>query len=210
MEKGKTGTKRTPSHSSRAHSSKKKRIGNKGEVPSEKNLLKKLVEDWKFRDTDLARRFAANGIAKALIKLEEDGFQCSESDPLLIISVDLTNNDSIGYFNEGNYGIAATTNGHLPGPNVGQQGPRAVGEFLNAYEGVEDKSGGGLTILYFEAMGTLHAVQEEFSQEAQFCRLGPLMSTRMGLPQEDSLVNFFTLDKIRAEPMRYGNFNMTP
>ena len=56
----------------------------------------KLVEEWKFEDSELALRFVRNGIAKVLLKLERDGFECSESDPLLIISVDFTDEDAEG------------------------------------------------------------------------------------------------------------------
>jgi hypothetical protein len=177
---------------------------------SEKLLANKLVEEWSFEDSDLAHRFARNGIAKVLLKLEKDRFKCSEFDPLLIISVDLNDVDSIGYFNEGNYGIAPTTSGHLAGPNVGQQGPNAVGAFLNNYPGVQDKSGGDLTVLYFDSFGTVFNVRDDFSQQQQFTRVGPLVAARLGMPQaEASLVQFFTLDRMRSQPSQFRYFNIT-
>ena len=193
----------------KAGSSSPSATGERGE----KLVVNKLVKKWKFSDADLARRFARNGIGKALLELDKDGFQYSESDPLLIISVDfLTDDESTGYFNQGNYGIAAAIDGHLARriPDNEQQGPNAVGEFLNSFVGVQDKSGGDLTVLHFDSMGTMHAVRKEFSRQRQVCRVGPLMSTRLGVPREGSLVEFFTLDKIRSEPMPYEAFNMTP
>ena len=172
-------------------------------------MEKKLVNDWKFSDIGLAQRFARNGVAKALLKLEKEGFKCSEYNPLLIISLDTTDVDSIGYFNEGNYGIAATTAGHLAGPipATAQQGPRAVGEFLTSFEGVEDKSGGDLTVLYFKSFGLMHSVRDDFVAKRQFYRLGPVMSTRFNVPEEARLVEFFTLDQMNSQPAPYEDFN---
>jgi hypothetical protein len=182
------------------------------ETKEEHRLTQQLVDDWHFSDADLARTFVRNGIAKVLRKLEKDGFTCSESDPLLIISVDWNDDDSVGYFNEGNYGIAAATPGHLPAPlpapNVRHPGPCAVGRFLHSYEGVEDTSGGDLTVLYFASLGTMHAVRNDFSEERQFLRVGSAVANLFGVPQEESLVNFFTLDKMKSEPMPYEYFNV--
>ena len=76
------------------------------------------------------------------------------------------------------------------------------------WDSVENKSGGDLTVLSFASLGTMHLVRKEFSEERQFYRLGTAISTRFGVPPEESLVNFFTLDKMNSQPMPYEYFNV--
>lgn len=196
---------------------KKRRIGKQRRPLKAKErvveaLTKRLMEsDFHFQDENLARSFAKNGVAKTLLKLEKDGFQISEKDPLLVINVEMDDADSIGYYNEGNYGIAAATDGHLAGPIplADQQGPCAVGNFLESYVGVRDLSGGDKTVLFFSNMGLLHKVRAEFAATPQFTRIGPSMAARFGINAEDPLVTFFTLDSMKSEPAPYDFFNET-
>jgi hypothetical protein len=82
-----------------------------------KALAKRLMESsFNFKDKNLALSFAKNGVAKTLLKLEKQGFKISEHNPLLIMNIDTVNPDSIGYFNQGNYGVATGATGHLAGP----------------------------------------------------------------------------------------------
>jgi hypothetical protein len=197
---------------------KKKRAAEKKKRPLQPKervveaLTKRLMKsDFNFQDENLARSFANNGVAKTLLKLEKDGFHISEKDPLLIISVEMDDDDSIGYFNRGNYGIRATTDGHLAGPIPAdkEEGPCAVGEFLAGYVGVKDLSGGDKTVLFFQNMGLLHAVRGEFAADPQFTRLGPTVAGLLGVNVQDPLVTFFTLDTMKSEPCPYDLFNQS-
>lgn len=206
-------------HHSGVDTKKKQRTGEKKQRRPLKTkervvevLTKRLMEsDFHFQDENLARSFAKNGVAKTLLKLEKDRFKISEKDPLLIISVEVDVADSIGYYNEGNYGIAPATAGHLAGPipPSGQQGPCAVGKFLDSYEGVRDLSGGDKTVLFFPSFGLLHAVRAEFAADPQFTRIGPTIAAMLGVNVQDPLVTFFTLETMKSEPAPYDVFNQS-
>lgn len=188
----------------------------------EKELWKVLVEEWSFHE-DLARKFDQNGVAKVLIQLEKEGFKISEGDPLLIAVVDHNNPDSVGYANAGNYGVTAGDPGHLawPGgvapavgaplpPGVSTAPPNALAAFLREMPDVVDKSGGlrGL-VFYVPNMGRLHEMSPRFGASQQFRRVGPTMAGALGIPVQPPLVDFYTLDQMRAAPYIYPNFNQS-
>ena len=141
------------------------------EDSKQKELWRILVEEWGWTE-HLARSCEKNGFARDLLDLEASGFKISEDDPLLLVNVDNSNPDSVGYANGGNYGINANTPGHLawPGggnapvvgaalpPGVDHAPPNALAAFLRGMPDVEDKSGGNEAI---------------FSQKLSECLLDP-------------------------------------
>jgi len=69
-----------------------------------------------------------------LFEFVKTGGDISDENTLLIVNVDKSNPDSVGYFVTGNYGINAGTAGHISGevpPSpAGIAGPNAVATFL--------------------------------------------------------------------------------
>ena len=86
------------------------------------------------------------------------------------------------------------------------QGPCAVGRFLSSFNGVEDKSGGDLTVLSFPSLGLLFHAKAAFAAKRQFYRLCAEMANRIGVPQEARLVEFFILDRMNSAPAPFASF----
>jgi hypothetical protein len=49
-----------------------------------------------------------------------------------------------------------------------------------------------------------------FAKDAVLPRQSLVFDSRLGVPQDDPLVQFFTLEKMKLEPMPYEDFQMTP
>lgn len=112
-------------------------------------LVARLINEWNFVDTELARTFANNGVAEALFALEQDkNVKISEDDPLLIISVDLENLNSIAYVNQGN-GAPPVLPANYTAP------PHALGTFIGTLPGVQEKGGGSYLIFLVDTLGSL-------------------------------------------------------
>lgn len=190
---------------------------------SHKYLYSKiLVDEWSFEES-LARKMEENGSAKALIDLEKSGFKISEGDPLLLCVVDCGNDHSVRYANGGNFALPVGAPGHAawPGgaaPVVGAAAaalpagvdaapPNALASFLRGMPDIVDKSGGHGLLFYVPNMGRLYEIPARFQGSAQFRRIGPNAAALFGVPAEPSLVEFYTLDTMRAPPHHYPHFN---
>ena len=182
-----------------------------------------LVEEWSFEES-LARKMEENGSAKALIDLEQSGFKISEGDPLLLCVVDFGKNDlSVKYANGGNFALPVGAPGHVAWPGGGAAPvagaalpagvdaapPNALASFIRGMPDVVDKSGGRGLLFYVPTLGRLFEIPHRFQVSAQFRRTGPIMAARLGVPAEPPLVEFYTLDTMRAPPQHYPNFNQT-
>ena len=180
-----------------------------------------LVDEWSFEES-LARKMEENGSAKALIDLEKSGFKISESDPLLLCVVDCGNDHSVLYANGGNYVLPVGAPGHAAWPGgaapvagaalpdgVDAAPPNALASFIRGMPDIVDKSGGHGLLFYVPNMGRLHEMPGRFGGSAQFRRIGPTMATLLGVPAEPPLVDFYTLDTMRAPPHYYPNLNQT-
>ena len=111
--------------------------------------------------------------AKGLIKINSRDF--SEGDPLLLIVPIPGDPNSAAYINGGNYGIANGVPGHLPFPATGNiPGPSALGTFISQIQGVEDRSGGGLTLFKIPNLNTLSLISVALRSSDQFNRIGPI------------------------------------
>ena len=101
----------------------------------------------------LAESASEQGLATTLLRLVDENFQISESDPLLVLVVDISDNNSIHYANNGNYGLPAVALGSLPWPGgaapvagaprpagVAAIPPFALGKFIAAAPNVVDLS----------------------------------------------------------------------
>ena len=142
-----------------------------------------------------------------LFRLDDEGFKCSEGDPLLIVDVDLENPDSMGHFRLGNFGMSVAPGGQSPGPipPPTQQTP-ALGRFIDNQPNIEDKSAGGFCLFYAKTLGDLHQVAPLVQDKERFRRKGPFLAQELGVKEEATLVSFHTLDAMRSQPRIYpGN-----
>jgi hypothetical protein len=65
---------------------------------------------------ELARTVAEQGIATTLLRLKDNGFKFLESDPWLVLVVDIPCNNSILDANNGIYGLPVGVPGAIPWP----------------------------------------------------------------------------------------------
>ena len=181
-----------------------------------------LVDEWSFEES-LARKMEENGSAKALIDLEKSGFKISEGDPLLLCVVDCGNDHSVRYANGGNFALPVGAPGHAAWPGgaapvvgaallpagVDAAPPNALASFLRGMPDIVDKSGGHGLLFYVPNLGRLHEIPGRFGGSAQFRRIGPNAAAHFGVASEPPLVEFYTLDTMRAPPQHYPHFNQT-
>ncbi len=168
--------------------------------------------------SELADHMSRSGVSHHLLRLKDMGFTVSESDPLLIIALDVANPASISYFNGGNYGLPQGVPGGLPWPGgapppaegMVAKPPVALGKFLTASDGVLELSLGANFVFHVKDSEVLTHLSNRVRSAPQFCRIGPIFATRLGIPQEDQLVRFFTLDKMSGPPRAYFGFNTIP
>ena len=120
----------------------------------------RLVQEMNF-PSELADLMSRSGVSQHLLRLKDTGFTVSESDPLLIIAVDVANPASISYFNNGNYGLPRGVPGGLPWPGgappaaedplpvgMATKSPVALGKFIAALDGVVELSLGANFAFY--------------------------------------------------------------
>ena len=69
-----------------------------------RSFSSRLIKEMQFPE-QLAESAAEQGIAASLVRLVDEKFEISESDPLLILVVDISDNNFIHYANNGNYGL---------------------------------------------------------------------------------------------------------
>jgi hypothetical protein len=115
---------------------------------------RRLIEEMQFPE-ELAVSASKQGLATTLLRLVDENFQISESDPLLVLVVDISDNNSIHYADNRNYGFPAVALGSLPWPPgappvAGAPMPAglaviprfALGKFIAAAPNVVDLSNG--------------------------------------------------------------------
>jgi hypothetical protein len=159
---------------------------------------------------DLCRK---NGVASALQDLKNEGFTCSEEDPLLILVVDVNNPASVAYAQSGNYGLAQNHPAALNWPGgqppaqlvhgVAALPPGALGKFIANVPGVVDKSGGNNCVFYLPNNRVLRDVCRAGRGHVQFRMYGPANMPAVNQPvvQEDECpVKFYTLSRLDGEP----------
>jgi hypothetical protein len=172
---------------------------------------------------ELADLLTRSGVSQHLLRLKDSGFIVSESDPLLIIAVDIANPASISYLNNGNYGLPQGVPGGLAWPGgappaaedplpegMAMKPPVALGKFLAAADDVRELSLGANFVFYVKDTEVLTQLSNRVRSEQQFCRIGPIFAGRLGIPQQDQLLRFFTLDKMSGPPRAYFGFNTIP
>jgi hypothetical protein len=182
----------------------------------------RLVQEMNF-PSELADLISRSCVSQHLLRLKDSGFMVSESDPLLIIAVDVANPASISYLNNGNYGLPQGVPGGLAWPGgappaaedplpegMATKPPVALGKFLAAADGVRELSLGANFVFYVKDTEVLTHLSNRVRSEQQFCRIGPIFAGRLGIPQQDQLVRFFTLDKMSGPPRAYFGFNTIP
>lgn len=64
-------------------------------------------------------------------------------------------------------------------------------------------------VFYVPNLGRLHEMPQRLKQEVQFIRKGPIVAGLMGIPVENALVSFYTLDRMNKPPHAYPLFNQT-
>jgi len=163
-----------------------------------------------------------SGLAANLLQLKDDGFKISEGDPLLLIECDVNDPSAVAYFESGNYGLPVGSPGHVPCPGclppvvggplaagVAAGPPHALGQFITAQPGVQEKSRGGLNLFYIKDLTTLSSVITAVQSQAQFRRKGPVFAGAMGVAVEPPLLQFTLLTNMSGPPQHYVNFNQT-
>ena len=186
-----------------------------------RSFSRRLIKEMKFPE-QLAESAAEQGIATSLLRLVDEKFEISESDLLLILVVDISDNDSIHYANNGNYGLPAGAVGSLPWPGgappvagapmpagVAAIPPFALGKFIAAAPNLVDLSNGGYNVFFVRDTESLHDIPGLICAEPQFRRIGPAIANTFGVAPQPALVRFFTLESIRGPPREYRNFNQT-
>lgn len=185
-------------------------------------LYERLMEEMQF-EPELAKEFCRSGAAAHILRLKDSGFVISESDPLIIISADLSDPASVSYFNNGNYGLPADTPGGLAWPGgvppaaadplpagMAMKPPAALGRFLATLDGVRELSLGSNIVFYVKDMGVLHGLPPKLIREPQFRRIGPVMAALTGNEPEDDLVRVYTLDRMTGPAQLYPHFTSVP
>lgn len=186
------------------------------------SIASRLVNEMEFPE-DLAVSAAFQGIATTLLRLRDENFQISESDPLLLLVVDISDNNSIYYANNGVYGLPAVALGSMPWPGgapplagaplpagMAQAPPFALGKFIAAAPNVAELSNGGFNVFFVKDLESLHDIPGLLGAQPQFRRLGPGIAQMFAVAPHPQLVRFFTLDKISGPPREYRNFNQSP
>ncbi len=190
---------------------------NKSKNPrvSSEELFRRLTEELQF-ETKIARLCVQNGVAAHLLRLVDDGFVCSEDDPLVFMVVDINNQASTGYANSGNYGLPAGHPALLPWPN-GQvpvqieQGvvalpPGALGKFVASIPEVTEKSVGENIVFHLPHLGVLNDVRNAVLSKPQFAMYGPSLEHLLQGPRvqrHQCPVKFFTLARMDGQPRLY-------
>jgi hypothetical protein len=122
---------------------------------------------------------------------------------------DLNDANSVHYFNNGNFGLPGGPlwPGRFPpvvgGPiplGVDAVPPNALGRFTSQQQGVQDKSHGSFMLFYVDNLENLHRLPEILQSSNQFCRLGPAIAARIGVPAEPSLLRVVVLDRMTGPP----------
>jgi hypothetical protein len=186
-----------------------------------KSCSRRLIEEMQFPE-QLAESASEQGLATTLLRLVDENFQISESDPLLVLVVDISDNNSIHYANNGNYGLPAVALGSLPWPGgappvagaprpagVAAIPPFAVGKCIAAAPNVVDLSNGRYNVFYVRDLESLHDIPGLIGAQPQFMRVGPGIAQMFGVAQHPQLVRFFTLESISGPPREYRNFNQS-
>ena len=174
-------------------------------------------------EPELAKEFSQNGAAAHILRLKDSDFIISESDPLIIISADLSDPASVSYVNNGNYGLPVGTPGGLVWPGgvppaaadplpagMAMKPPAALGRFLATLDGVRELSLGSNIVFYVKDMGVLHRLPPMLISAPQFRRIGPVMAALTGNEPEDDLVRVYTLDKMTGPAQLYPHFTSVP
>jgi hypothetical protein len=74
-----------------------------------------LIMKMEFSE-ELAVTVAEQGIDQSLLRLKAKICQFSDSDPLLVLVMDISDDNSVRYVNTGNYGLPPGVLGSLPWP----------------------------------------------------------------------------------------------
>ena len=146
----------------------------------------------------------------------------SEGDPLLLIECDVTDPAAVGYFENGSFGLPPGSPGHLPWPGglplgagaalvpgVAAGPPHALGTFIAAQGGVEEKSQGGMTLFYVRNLTILSNVIAAVKSQDQFRRKGPVLAGALRVVVEPPLLQFTLLTSMNGPPQNWTNFNLT-
>ncbi len=139
-----------------------------------------LVRNIGF-DRDSATAYHLCGGAKELVCLLHSGFKFSKSDPLLLLTPDLNNADSVHYFNNENFGLpgglewpegAPPALGAALPARIDTTPPHDLGRFVSQQQGVQDKSRGAFMLFYVDSLENLHKLRGVVQDSIQFCRDG--------------------------------------
>mmetsp|Transcript_26585 Transcript_26585/g.52056 ORF Transcript_26585/g.52056 Transcript_26585/m.52056 type:complete len:242 (+) Transcript_26585:99-824(+) len=200
--------------------------GKSSSVSSMEEIVDRLKNEMQF-DESLASMLARSGTAAALLALKDQGYTCSEGDPILVIGVDTTSDAARRYFEGGNYGLLAALPGALLWPGGGAAvlhggvlpagvvagEPHALGNFVVAQHGVRDLSDGLLTVFHVANLEALDMVATAVKTAEQFRRVGPVFGnliTPGGHVDQPALVKVLLLESMAGPPRRYESFNRVP
>jgi hypothetical protein len=187
----------------------------------------KELKSWKELSEDDLEMYRANPIvAETIVRLYQQGFKCSEDDPLLILAMDPANlQDSIDFINGGNYGLRANIHGARawhggqipvvgnPLPvGVDAAPPCALGRFINdsfQADGVRDLSQGALSVFHIPNYHIFMRIDGAVRGSIQFQRIGMTMAQRLNLPIEPVLVKCILLTRLNGPSQLAPAFTST-
>mmetsp|Transcript_32404 Transcript_32404/g.50474 ORF Transcript_32404/g.50474 Transcript_32404/m.50474 type:complete len:222 (-) Transcript_32404:282-947(-) len=200
---------------------RRKSVDDKSEDGLRSDVRSRLVKEMQFPE-DLAEVCERIGTGCHLLRLLDEGFTMSERDPLLFLVPDLHNEESLHYFNNGNFGLPPGSPGSLPWPGgvppaahdplpagVVQRPPFALGRFISSQPGVQDLSHGSMLLFYVENLEFLFWLSSRIQDQRQFRRIGPQVAADFGVAAHEPLIRAYTLDRLRGPSMLYPNFAHT-
>ncbi|KAG9407661.1 hypothetical protein AC1031_002380 [Aphanomyces cochlioides] len=177
---------------------------------------------------EVVATYCSNNVGKILVRLAREGFQCSESDPLLLLchNVDDLENSKV-YLHGGNYALPAGVPGHVkwPGnghePHLGDQlppgvdavPPFALGRFIvnNFTQAIDKTQGTDLSVLHMPDFETFCRIDVAVRRSPQFRRISAAIAQVFGLQafvDQPPLVRAFLLDRLNGRPNFVGGFTL--
>ena len=194
------------------------------------DIAKSTAIDWKAEllciypeigDSNLAR-ICDNDLAQHLVEaikmLSPNPNEGCPLDPLVILLPDIANQDSLTYFNQGNYGLqlGAVDGGlalPIPPYPMALQPPNAFGRFIAGIAGFTDRSHGRQILFHCPDWVVVYSARDACSASEQFRRLGPVVARMVhgaGAVAQSSFVTALIINDLRSNPTVLTNFNSTP
>lgn len=204
----------------------KKMNGDEKKISDTDNYMEKMKQWNSLTESDLELYRANPEIAKTIVRLFEEGFKCSEDDPIMFLAVDPQNIvDSFVYINGGNYGLnaqvigaAAWPGGQIPivgapyPPGVDAAPPMALGRYIfDTFQAmnITDLSMGSYSVFKIPDLHTFGLIDAAVKGSVQFGRFGQRMAQLINIQPQRVLVKCILLTSVNGTPQLIPGFTST-